>query len=211
MAFEIRLRPLAGGHSRPRTAGGWEMGRAQEAEALKQHFLGWQCRIRQLALRQHGGRPTPGMRPGVRIGGAPAGEITTLLVKNDSAPYITLFQHLYRQTHDPAERHESAAHFFAAAYYQRPQEFSGQITALFGPDSNLANRLREAGRCGLEFRQFSQSYLAPCTVDELKPDEPAFEFTFAHNRLFNPSLPLGVRVLGFTPRWQEVRADPAIE
>ena len=33
--------------------------------ALRDHFLAWQCRIRQIAMRQDGGRPSPGMRPRV--------------------------------------------------------------------------------------------------------------------------------------------------
>ena len=182
----------------------------QEAEALRDHFLGWQCRIRQLALRRHGGRPTSGMRPAVRIGGMAAGAVTTLLVRNDAAPCVARFRHLYLRTHDPAERHESALHFFAAAYYQRPREFSDRLSALFSPDSRLAKRLREAGRCTLEFRQFSQGYVIPCTVAALARSEPAFEFTLAHNRLFNPGLPSGVQVLGFTPRWREARAEPPL-
>ena len=182
----------------------------QEAEALRRHFLGWQCRVRQLALRKHDGRPTPGMRPRVHLDGAPEGEITTLLVKSDTAPYVARFRHLYRRTQDPAERWMSATRFFAEAYYQRPREFSERLTALFGPGSSLAERLRRAGRCTLRFHQFSQGYDLPCTVGELAPNEPGFEFTLAHNRLFNPNLPPGVRVLGFTPRWQEARAEPGI-
>ena len=33
------------------------------ADRIRDHFLGWQCRIRQIAMRQEGGRPSPGMRP----------------------------------------------------------------------------------------------------------------------------------------------------
>ena len=35
------------------------------ARALHQQFLGWQCRVRQLAVREAGGRPSAGMRPRV--------------------------------------------------------------------------------------------------------------------------------------------------
>ncbi|MCH7795324.1 MAG: hypothetical protein IH900_09330, partial [Proteobacteria bacterium] len=47
--------------------------------ALRDHFLGWQCRLRQMAVRQAGGRPTSGMRPEVRLAEAdtPLGAITT--------------------------------------------------------------------------------------------------------------------------------------
>ena len=33
------------------------------AKTLRDDFLAWQCRIRQIAMRQDGGRPSPGMRP----------------------------------------------------------------------------------------------------------------------------------------------------
>ncbi len=32
---------------------------------IRDHFLAWQCRIRQMAMREQGGRPSPGMRPRV--------------------------------------------------------------------------------------------------------------------------------------------------
>jgi hypothetical protein len=35
------------------------------AQKLRDDFLGWQCRIRQIAMRQDSGRPSPGMRPRV--------------------------------------------------------------------------------------------------------------------------------------------------
>ena len=33
------------------------------AKQLREEFLAWQCRIRQIAMRQDGARPSPGMRP----------------------------------------------------------------------------------------------------------------------------------------------------
>ena len=35
------------------------------AQALRDEFIGWQCRIRQIAVREGGGRPSSGMRPRV--------------------------------------------------------------------------------------------------------------------------------------------------
>ncbi|MGI9302640.1 MAG: hypothetical protein ACR2RB_08035 [Gammaproteobacteria bacterium] len=37
-------------------------------DALRDYFLGWQCRVQQIAVRQHGGRPDDGMCPSVRVG-----------------------------------------------------------------------------------------------------------------------------------------------
>ena len=182
----------------------------QDTEALRLHFLGWQCRVRQLAVRQHDGRPTSGMRPSVRLGGVPEGEVTTLLVKSDAAPFVAQFRYMYLRTRDPAERRNAALEFLADAYYQRPREFSDRLTALFAARSRLADRVRGTGDCVLSFSQFSQSYVIPCTVAELPSKEPEFEFTLSHNRLFNPDLPPGVRVLQFTPEWIGARAEPAV-
>ena len=41
------------------------------AQQLRDDFLGWQCRLRQLSARQTGGRPLDGMRPKVL---SPAGD-----------------------------------------------------------------------------------------------------------------------------------------
>ena len=35
--------------------------------ALRDHFMGWQCRIRQHAVRTGKGRPTEGMTPTVTL------------------------------------------------------------------------------------------------------------------------------------------------
>ena len=36
-------------------------------ERLRDAFLGWQCRIRQIAMRRHDGRPTSGVTPLVSV------------------------------------------------------------------------------------------------------------------------------------------------
>ena len=180
--------------------------------ALRDHFLGWQCRLRQMAVRQAGGRPTSGMRPEVRLaaGEQPLGAITTLIVRREPREATAQFRHLVRKTHDPAERHDAALETLAAAYYQRPQEFSDELTALFGPAPGLADQLLAAGRCVLDFAQYSQRYRLPCAARNLGEDEPAFQATYWHNALFNPALPGGLRVLGFQPDWARAEAEPGV-
>ncbi len=123
--------------------------------ALRDHFMGWQCRLRQMAVRQAGGRPTSGMRPEVRLaaGDRPLGAITTLIVRREPREATAQFRHLVRKTQDPAERHDAALETLAAAYYQRPQAFSDELTALFGPASDLADQLLAAGRTARSARR----------------------------------------------------------
>jgi len=194
------------------TADGTVMRPEAAQAALRDHFLGWQCRLRQMAVRQAGGRPTSGMRPEVRLAEAekPLGTITTLIVRREPREATAQFRHLVRKTQDPAERHDAALETLAAAYYQRPREFSDELTALFGPAPGLADRLLAAGRCVLNFAQYSQRYRLPCAARNLGEDEPAFQATYWHNALFNPALPGGVRVLGFQPDWARAEAEPGV-
>ena len=179
-------------------------------EVFRDHFLGWQCRIRQYAVRSAGGRPTAGMRPRVLVGDDDLGPITVLIVKRDPAETTAQFRHMVRKTHDPAERYQGALKVLAAAYYQRPREFSDEMTALFGTGSALAERLLAAGRCRLDFAQYTQRYTIPCGLRTLPEGDPAYQATYWHNGLFNAALPGEVRVLAFTPDWAAADADPPI-
>ncbi len=188
-----------------------EVVRLEPAQALiRNHFLGWQCRIRQLSVREAGGRPTSAMTPRVLLeeNGRDLGRIVVLTVKAAPQKVTAQFRHMVRKTHDPAERYSAALKFLAAAYYQRPQEFSEELTALFGLGSKTATALCAAGRCRLLFEQYQQRYDLPCAVRELAEAEPAFQATYWHNALFNPALPAGARVLGLRPDWARAEADP---
>ncbi len=90
-------------------AGGAAGGTVMRLEAaLRDRFLGWQCRLRQMAVRQAGGRPTSGMRPEVRLaeadtpltdtppGAAPLGAITTLIVRREPREASAQFRHMVR-------------------------------------------------------------------------------------------------------------------
>ena len=182
----------------------------EAAQVLRAHFLGWQCRVRQHAVRQGGGRPTSGMRPRVLMTDPDVdlGDVTVLINKSEPQEVTAQFRHLARKTHDPVERYNGALKLLSSAYYQRPEEFSDELTALFGEISDIADRLVAGGRCRLLFDQFSQSYDLPCRLRELPQDHPAYQATYWHNSLFNPNIPGGVRVLAFRPDWSAAAADP---
>jgi len=176
-------------------------------QAARHEFLGWQCRIRQLSVRQSGGRPSSGMRPRVKLlpDDTDVGDIVVLIRKKSSRQVTSQLQHMVRKTRDPAERHASALSFLAAAYYQRPAEFSDQMTALFGPGNALAEQLIQAQRCILDFEQFDQRYRLTCRVEKSVQSDPAYQFTYWHNSLFNPSIPGDARILAFQPDWSTER------
>lgn len=177
---------------------------------LRDHFLGWQCRVRQHAMRMEGGRPPSAARPRVEAenGTVVAEAVTLLLVKRAPEEDTALFRHMVARTNDPAERYQKAVAYLCGDYYQQPRTFADMLCGLFGPVSRTAQRLLDEGRCVTRFSQFAQSYRIPCAVDEVGSDEPAWQATYWHNALFNPAMPPGGRVLVFRPRWPEAAADP---
>src|SRR3546814_10654768 len=90
------------------------------AQALRDEFLGWQCRIRQLAVREEGGRPNSGMRPRVVVleGRELVPAVTVLLVPEAPWDSAQLFRHQYQKTQDPVEGYDKALGINAAAYFQ---------------------------------------------------------------------------------------------
>ncbi len=174
------------------------------AEALRDRFIGWQCRLRQMAVREAGGKPSAGMRPQVLspVGDELAAAITVLIVPADPGDSVQLFRYQVLRTEDPVERYDKGLEFLAANYFQQPREFSDVMTALFAANSELADQLLKLGQCRLIFAQYNQSYRVPCSVVQFAQDDPHFQATFWHNRLYNPNLPAGVRVLGFEPDWR---------
>ena len=178
--------------------------------ALRDEFMAWQCRLRQISIRREGGRPTSGMRPEVldESGQVTIGEIIVLIVKRDSTEVTAQLRHIVQSTQDPAVRYDSAVRFLSAAYYQQPKGFADELTGLFGPPryTSVVDRLLATGRCRLEFSQYRQQFRLPCTVRLLEERDAGYEATYWHNRLFNPELPPGIRVLGFQPDWDEALA-----
>ena len=171
-------------------------------------FLYWQCRIRQQSVRLGDGRPTPGMCPNITIdNGMQLGQIVTLITKQSSETITAQFQHMVKKTQDPIERWESAIRLLSSTYYQDPKGFSDKITALFGPDSVVCEKLIEAGRCILNFEQNNQRFSIPCAVVDLQSDDSFYQATFWHNSLFNPSMPGNVKVLAFVPEWSGSQAE----
>ena len=186
---------------------------APRAERLRDHFVGWQCRIRADAMRRRSGQPSPGMCPQVlsAAGEALMPAVTTLLVRRAPETFAPEFRHLARRTHDPRDRREAALALLAERYYQHARDFSDTLTATFAAGSGLAEGLIHEGRCVLAFAQDRQRYRLPCAVALLDRNDPRREETWWHNALFNPQLPPDIPVLAFAPRWLEADADPAPE
>ena len=179
----------------------WDLDSARQP--LRDSFLRWQCRIRQLAIRNAAGRPSSGMIPNAITldGTITIARFVTVLCRRPEHSTTMEFRHLVRQTHDPAIRRTDALKFFAASYYQFALQFSDTITASFAADSAIAAALIKKQRCRLCFEQFSQGFNLNCNIRALPAKHPLHEATFWHNLLFNPHLPTDCVILGLAPDW----------
>ena len=143
---------------------------AAAADALRDHFLGWQCRIRQIAMRQDGGRPSPGMRPRVLTHDGPravAGADGADRAEGAGGEHRASSASRCRRSHDPRDIYERGLAFLQADYFQQPKTFSDRLTAVLPEGSPLAATLLAEATCVLEFDQFRQFYRLPCAVFEL--------------------------------------------
>ena len=133
------------------------------ASSLRDDFLGWQCRIRQIAMRQDGGRPSPGMRPRVlRASGVEiARALTVLLVPKEPDESTSLFRFQVMRTQDPRDLYQRGLTYLQADYFQQSQAFSDRLTAVLDSTSLLAATLLAEKNCVLEFDQFSQVFRLP--------------------------------------------------
>jgi hypothetical protein len=176
---------------------------------VMQHFVGWQCRLRQLAAREGDGRPTAGMRPAVQLGERELGRITVVLNRLPEHAMVAELRFIVQRTQEPLERWEAVMRLFQGTYFQQPRLFSDEVTALFAEDSDMAAALAVAGQCRLRFDQFNQAYDLPCVVRRLDADDPLHGGTWWHNALFNPRLPPDPAILAFKPDWATASAAPS--
>jgi hypothetical protein len=176
---------------------------------LMHHFVGWQCRLRQLTAREGDGRPSEGMRPEVEIDGTERGRITVVLNRLPEHAMLSELRFAVQRTQEPLERWEAAMRLFQGTYFQQPRLFTDELTASFAAGAALAEAAAARGRCTLRFAQFGQRYALPCGVRRLERSDPLFAATWWHNALFNPRLPPDLQILAFKPDWGTAEAEPS--
>ena len=173
-----------------------------ENQQKYQRFLSWQCRVRKMSVRELGGRPTAGMNAGVYSisGGEEQSRMNFMIIRNKPQERTAEFRHIVRKTPDSSEWLKHGLRILAELHYHQTSDFDNQLTALFSLDSTLADALMKAGECHLKFIEDSIEHAFDFDVVSLDQDDAPFQATYWHNRLFNPTLPHKVRVLGFRPR-----------
>jgi hypothetical protein len=182
---------------------------ASSVQSLREDFLAWQCRIRQIAMRTDDGRPSPGMRPRVlrASGEEMAGGLTVLILPKEPDESTSFFRFQVMRSADPRDVYQRGLAYLQADYFQQPQKFSDRMTAVLDPSSGLAAKLLTEKTCVLEFDQFSQVFRIPCAVRRLGARDKAREASLWHNRIFNPSLPDDAIVIELKPDWARTVAS----
>ena len=181
------------------------------AHRLKSGFLRWQCRVRQMAMRENEGRPDAAITPLLVLAGDREAfrKVVTVLPTHPCFSQTSELAHMAKTTHDPARRREHAVRFLSAAYYQNPEEFSDVLSAVFPRASSDAAAIHGAGFCTLKFEAYAQEVVLTCRVETLDQNDPLYIATWRHNHLFNPNLERGAVILAFRPDWSASAADPA--
>jgi hypothetical protein len=152
---------------------------------MRKIFLGWQCRVRQMMMRDEGGRPTDAITPSLTLPGSetPMGHIITLMSKLPAYSVTPELTFMAQKTPDTAKWREEAL--------------------TFSPHSTGAATIRAADRVTLAFDAYGQRFDLECKVWKLSRRNPLYQATTAHNRLFNPGLHPDTEVLGFEPNWDQ--------
>lgn len=173
-----------------------------DATEQYQEFIAWQCRLRKLAMRERGGRPSAGMSAGVHsvAGGDEQARINLLINRADCTDRTREFRHIIRKTHESSQWVKNGLRILAELHYHETDQFVNELTALFSHDSSIAYALLKAGQCQLRFAEASIEHVFDFDVYSLGQDDELFQATYWHNHLFNPTLPGKVRVLAFKPR-----------
>ena len=177
---------------------------------IQNYFIGWQCRVREFALRNEEGRPNGGMRPQIALKN---GEVifpaaTLLIIPDHPDQTIRQFRFMALKTHDPNERYTKALQLLAAKFYQNAEDFSGAMSGIFSRFSEEVKALEKDQSCFIEFDYQHQAFKIPCHVSASPKNESVYEFTYWHNYLFNPNLSPEVKVLHFKPDWDKTVSDP---
>ncbi|MEM9333114.1 MAG: hypothetical protein AAGA53_17460 [Pseudomonadota bacterium] len=170
---------------------------------LREQFFAWQCRIRQMAMREDEGRPSHGMCPKVlnQNEDVLADRIVTMIVRGAPEESTEFFKFQVQKNNDPHEIRKKTLTYLQATHYHGPREFRDCLTALFSARSAFARDLAQLEKCSLEFKQFNQGFKLQCNVALLDFDEPEHAATLWHNRCFNPNLGDDVMILKFEPDW----------
>ena len=178
--------------------------------SISKSFVYWQCQIRKHSARELEYKPTSGIYPELFLDDVSLGHVITLLVPNSPTHDISHLQHVYNKTYDPKKRREDALKYLQSEFYQVTAGFDGELTVLAAKKASWVEKVLAASAIKLVFEQNSKQWLVPCAVQILPEDDLRWQFTLAHNQLFNHTLTTDIQVLLFDPQWERVTEESRI-
>ena len=95
------------------------LGLSPEPNPLRDAFLRWQCRVRQMMMRDKMGRPDGEIMPALTLPGEsePMGHIITVMSKGPMHSKTPEMRHMAQRTNDPTSIWEVVLKFFSEFYY----------------------------------------------------------------------------------------------
>jgi hypothetical protein len=174
-------------------------------ESLRTDFLFWQCKIRQLVMREKQGRPIDVLMPELSIKNneKSLAKIIVILSKFQMYSKIPEIRHIVQSSNDPKVRLEKGIGLLSEKYYSNYTEFSDILTASFASNSNIVHFICEQKVCNLKFEGFGKRYMLCCKTSLLSQDDYFYQATWWHNKIFNSALSSNIEIVSFEPNWNK--------
>ena len=164
-------------------------------------FIIWQCSLRQRNFRMFGGKPSEGTIASFleKKSNKNLGDIRSVLLEKDSQNTSKMFEFMHKQTHDPETRFDKAIKFFSSEYFNTPKNFDGSFTATFPYQSSTSKNLLKKKKVSVQFFERETGFNFMVNITKLKKSDFRWQYTFWHNRFFNPNLNENIDILNFSP------------
>ena len=164
-------------------------------------FVVWQCSLRQRNFRMFDGKPSEGTIASLSniTSNKDLGNIRSILLENKCTNTSKMFEFMHQQTHDPETRFDKAVKFFSSEYYNTTKNFDGSFTATFQYDSSIAKNLIKKKKVNAQFFERETGFIFKVNINKLKKNDPKWQYTFWHNKFFNPTLNENIEILYFSP------------
>ena len=164
-------------------------------------FVIWQCSLRQRNFRMFGGKPSEGTIANLLDikTNKTLSDVRSILLEKKSFNTSKMFEFIHKQTHDPETRFDKAIKFFSSEYYNTPKKFDGSFAATFNYQSSVAKNLLNKKKIRAQFFERETGFNFMVNVSKLKKNDAKWQYTFWHNRYYNPALNENIEILNFNP------------
>ena len=170
-------------------------------------FVVWQCSLRQRNFRMFSGKPSEGTVS--NLSDVKSNNIIinirTILLEKNCLNTSKMFEFMCKQTHDPETRFDKAIKFFASEYYNTPKNFDGSFSATFDFQSKIVKEILKKKKVRVQFFERKTGFNFIVNVNKLKKNDIKWQYTFWHNRFFNPTLNENSEILIFIPVKTELK------